>query len=263
MAKVRLDWFKLECQLDDKFRLIESEFGLIGFGVVIKIFMKIYGSEGYFCKWNKDSLFLFSKDNNLNIEIIKEIVSCAIERGIFDNNKYKEFGILTSKGIQSRYFDCCGRRKTVEVNPDYLLIPYNTKNSQQNDILIKNDSISIENADIPITEENRERIEKKRLDESRKEIFRLLSPQQYNDLSSKYGEELVKGYCKRVISYCNDKRGGKLYSDCNSIIEKWISEDKPKTKSSSSSYDIDEINEFQANFLQNHMAKNKNQEELL
>jgi hypothetical protein len=29
MAKSKLDWFKLDCQMDDKLELIESEFGLV------------------------------------------------------------------------------------------------------------------------------------------------------------------------------------------------------------------------------------------
>ena len=40
--KKNLDWFMLNCQLDDKFELIESEFGITGFAVIVKLFMKIY-----------------------------------------------------------------------------------------------------------------------------------------------------------------------------------------------------------------------------
>ena len=43
--KSGIDYFPLDVTLNDKFELIEAEFGLIGFAVVIKLLQKIYGSE--------------------------------------------------------------------------------------------------------------------------------------------------------------------------------------------------------------------------
>ncbi|MBQ4336486.1 MAG: NAD-binding protein, partial [Lentisphaeria bacterium] len=40
-VKKGLDWFPLDTRLDDKFELIEAEFGAAGFAVVIKLLQRI------------------------------------------------------------------------------------------------------------------------------------------------------------------------------------------------------------------------------
>jgi hypothetical protein len=119
MAKVRLDWFKLDCQLDSKFRLIESEFGLKGFAIVVKLFQMIYGGEGYYCDWDEDIVLVFAKDNDVSAGTVSEIVSRAISRGIFDKGMFEKYGILTSHGIQTRYSEAVGRRKFSNIKSEY------------------------------------------------------------------------------------------------------------------------------------------------
>ncbi len=68
--KKNLDWFMLNCQLDDKFELIESEFGITGFAVIVKLFMKIYGGEGYYCEWNDDVALVFAKRNGVGAGVV-------------------------------------------------------------------------------------------------------------------------------------------------------------------------------------------------
>ena len=41
-----INYFPLNVHLDDKFELIEAEFGLKGFAIVVKLFQKIYGQQG-------------------------------------------------------------------------------------------------------------------------------------------------------------------------------------------------------------------------
>ena len=64
--KVGLDYFELDCLLNDKIRLIQAEFGLKGFAVIVKLYQKIYGGNGYYCEWNEDILLLFLVENGLN-----------------------------------------------------------------------------------------------------------------------------------------------------------------------------------------------------
>ena len=122
MSKKKLDWFKLDCQCDDKIDLIEAEFGLKGFAVVIKLYQKIYGGEGYFCQWNDDIALLFAKRNGVSEGAVREIVSRCAQRGIFHQGMLDNFGILTSHGIQKRYYDCTERRKSSIIRPEYALI---------------------------------------------------------------------------------------------------------------------------------------------
>ena len=117
-----IPYFPLDVYVDDKIRLIEAEFGLKGFAVIVKLYQKIYGGFGYYCEWTKDVGLLFSQDIGEGYSSVSEIVSAAIRRGIFDNDLYEKYNILTSQGVQKRYFSAVSRRKQINVKSEYLLI---------------------------------------------------------------------------------------------------------------------------------------------
>lgn len=117
-----IPYFPLDVYVDDKIRLIEAEFGLKGFAVIVKLYQKIYGGFGYYCEWTKDVGLLFSQDVGEGYSSVSEIVSAAIRRGIFDNDLYEKYNILTSQGVQKRYFSAVSRRKQINVKSEYLLI---------------------------------------------------------------------------------------------------------------------------------------------
>ncbi len=146
--KVGLDYFELDCQLEEKVRLIQAEFGLKGFAVVVKLYQKIYGEFGYYCEWNDDSLLLFMSENGLssdNKNLISEIVSACIRRNIFSERLFKEFGILTSHGVQTRYLNATVRRGRVDLKKEYLLISVgkNCKNVVINEINADRNPINV------------------------------------------------------------------------------------------------------------------------
>lgn len=59
--KVGLDYFELDCHMDEKFELIEAEFGLKGFAIVIKLYQSIYLGFGYYCEWTPDISLLWAR----------------------------------------------------------------------------------------------------------------------------------------------------------------------------------------------------------
>lgn len=88
-VKIGLDYFELDCHMDDKVKLIQAEFGLKGFAVVVKLLQKIYGESGYYCEWNEDVLLLFMSENGLNSDsknLINEIVAACVRRNFFQRN---------------------------------------------------------------------------------------------------------------------------------------------------------------------------------
>lgn len=117
-----IPYFPLDCELDSKFELIEAEFGLQGFAVVVKLLQRIYGGEGYYCEWTNEVALLFAKRNSTGGSVVSEIVSASIKRGIFDKDMFERYGILTSKGIQQRYLKAVDRRKQVKIKKQYLLV---------------------------------------------------------------------------------------------------------------------------------------------
>ena len=155
--KSRLDWFKLDCQDDDKLELIEAEFGLTGYAVIIKLWKKIYGGEGYYCNWNNDVSLLVARRLGITANALNEIVIAAIKRGIFDWGMYDRHSILTSHGIQKRYTEAIERRKCEKIKPEYLLL----KCAQ------KSDNADISSPNVDISKQIRE--DKIREDKIRKE----------------------------------------------------------------------------------------------
>ena len=118
-----VDYFPFDTVLDTKFELIEAEFGLKGFAIVVKLLQKIYRENGYYCEWTKEVALLFSKNVNEGCSAVSEIVAASIKRGIFDKDLFDKYEILTSKGIQKRYFEAVSRRAQVNAIREYLLFP--------------------------------------------------------------------------------------------------------------------------------------------
>ena len=83
-----IPYFPLDCQLDEKIELIEAEFGLTGFAVVVKLLQRIYGGEGYYCEWTNEVALLFSRKIGLGGNVVSEIVSASVRRGIFDRTLF-------------------------------------------------------------------------------------------------------------------------------------------------------------------------------
>jgi len=120
-TKDGLDYFPLNTKNDDKFDLIEARHGLIGYAIIVKLYQKIYNEFGYFYPWGERQKLLFSRAILMPIEEINTVVESAVEFGLFDQGQY-DSGILTSKGIQRRYFEASKKRKVVKLYSDILLI---------------------------------------------------------------------------------------------------------------------------------------------
>lgn len=166
-----INYFPLNVHLDDKFELIEAEFGLKGFAIVVKLFQKIYGQQGYYCEWTEDVALLFGKNVGLGGDAVSEIVRAAIKRGIFDSELYDKYQILTSRGIQERYFEAVSRRKEVEVRKEYLLIKVD---QIYKNVRILNENVNISSKNVNISEQKKveeSKVKEKKVEE--KELPRL------------------------------------------------------------------------------------------
>jgi len=121
--KVGLDYFPLDVNLSEDVELLEAEFGLVGFAILIKLWQKIY-SNGYFTDWNEDNILLFSRKINHDITIINNVVNCCLRRSIFNNELFNKYKILTSSGTQKRYIKACtdSKRKSVSFIKEFILV---------------------------------------------------------------------------------------------------------------------------------------------
>ena len=119
--KEGLDYFPLNVVLNSKFEIIEARFGIKGFAVIVKLFQHIYGTKGYYCEWDEDVLFVFAKRIGVGANSVSEILDTAMKKGIFDEEMYKKYSILTSEGIQQRYVEA-KRGGYERICKKYLLI---------------------------------------------------------------------------------------------------------------------------------------------
>lgn len=132
------DYFPLDVNLDDDIKLLEAEYGLKGFAVLIKLYQKIY-SCGYYCSFTSDVGLLFAKHNAASVDFVNEIIACCIRRNIFDKALYDKYSVLTSKGIQERYLEIKKRATNIILDKRYLLL--------SDTILSKYATITIVNVD--------------------------------------------------------------------------------------------------------------------
>ena len=132
--------------MDDKIKLIQAEFGLKGFAIVVKLWQMIYREHGYYGEWSKEKELLFAHDecSDCGVQLIDNIVAACVERDIFSKELFQKYGILTSKGIQKRYFSAITRREKVNVKKEYLLISIgkNAVNADDNPVNVDNNSIN-------------------------------------------------------------------------------------------------------------------------
>lgn len=134
-TKPGLDYFPMDVDFfeDEKIELISSEFAHKGENIAMRLLCKIY-RNGYYLPWNNDQSLLFAKrvGNGVTGALVDEVVQGLIRRSFFDKGVYDSFGILTSKGIQTRYIDAKERAKEVVFFKEHQLIDDNVLNKWNN-----------------------------------------------------------------------------------------------------------------------------------
>ena len=220
--KSGLEFFPLNVHLDDKMELIEAEFGIHGFAVIVKLYQKIY-AIGYYCEWTTEVALLFSKKIGLGGNAVSEIVRAAIKRGIFDQRLYDCYHILTSKEIQENYFEATVRRKRVDVKEEYLL--YSAARNLKN-VYISGGNVDMNAKNERISEQSR--VEESRVEESRGEEApppAASPPLTLEELENTYGSTTVKAYLSKAAKY--RKQG----QEALIAAAKWMAQVQPPSPS--------------------------------
>lgn len=268
MGKTGLDYFSLDCYMNDKVKLIQAEFGLRGFAVVVKLFQKIYGERGYYCEWNDEVLLLFMVEQGVTSDsknLIRDIVAACIRRDIFSRDLYEKYGILTSPGIQTRYLSASKRRGQIEMKKEYLLIsvPENIKNVDIKPIFVyKSEKNVCRNSQSKVKEskvkESKEYIAPSASGKDTRTLKHsygqyqnvLLTEEEYQRLADKYTSSVRDEAIEFLDMYIAEK--GYKSKSHNLAIQRWVidavKERKAKTKSKAgfntfeqSNNDLDEI----------------------
>lgn len=121
-TKQGIDFFSLDCEPEAKLELFIAENGAEGFGILVMLWQMIYKGEGYYIPYDEDLVWLIRKESLSQAETIVSVIENAMKRNLFDKTLYDEHKILTSTGIQKRYFSAAKKKKEVFAVADYLLV---------------------------------------------------------------------------------------------------------------------------------------------
>jgi len=165
--KEGLDYFPINIDIgqDDKISYLEAKYGVVAFAVLIKLYIKIY-REGYYCIFDSKQEFLFAKHNNIEVNVINNLINDYINEGLFHRNSYEKYKILTSNGIQKRYFEITKRRDKVKFIPEITIIDISEYN---NLISVDINSINVNGLSTEIPKVKESKVKESKVKESKEE----------------------------------------------------------------------------------------------
>lgn len=123
--KTGLDYFPFDVDFftDEKVVCIGGEFGVKGELTIIRLLCAIY-RNGYFIQWNDSLKYKLRREmDGVSAGLLEEIVQRLVERNFFDEDLFNTASVLTSEGIQRRYFEATKFRQRDQTLPYLLAIP--------------------------------------------------------------------------------------------------------------------------------------------
>lgn len=139
---------------DTKIDKLLDAYGWDGFGIYFYLCQRAYGGEGYFYQWGYDDCASTSRKmgGGIGSGTVRETVGYCLQIGLFDKGLFDRWGVLTSRGIQRRYWEVVKARDVRTVISDYWLLQ-----NEECKGLIKlplNRDLSKENANLPAGNSN-------------------------------------------------------------------------------------------------------------
>lgn len=113
--------FDIDFFNDEKIEAISGEFGIKGEIATIKLLCAVY-RNGYFIEWNEMlKMKLLKNLPGVSLDLLEQIINRLVKWEFFDKNLFDSVKILTSHGVQKRYFEAIRRRRKSKDYP-YILI---------------------------------------------------------------------------------------------------------------------------------------------
>jgi len=106
---------------NEKIEALSGEFGIKGEITVIKLFCEIY-KNGYYLEWNDlQKMKLLKRLPGINVTLLQQILNRLLKWGIFNEEIFLQYSVITSKNIQKQFINSTKRRKDNSIN-EYDLI---------------------------------------------------------------------------------------------------------------------------------------------
>lgn len=159
--KQGLDYFPTDCSFyqDIKIRKLIKYNGGVQAVVVYHILLCMIYDKGYYIAWDSDIPFYLDEQTHLGEDYILKVINSAVELGLFDATMYKDQKVLTSSGIQKRYFAAwLNAKRKLSDNLPYLLVSLPSSQTKKNKVNSEGNLFSSEETPI-ISEETKENTE--------------------------------------------------------------------------------------------------------
>lgn len=129
--KQGIDYYSLDVDFlrDIKIRKIRRACGPQSIEILLCLLGNIYRDNGYYIGWDEDSVFLVADEVGAKEGLVNEVVDKAVQVGFFNQEKFDQFKILTSNGIQQRFKEATSKRKGVKLINQFLVNDDNNPSS--------------------------------------------------------------------------------------------------------------------------------------
>jgi len=118
IATKGLSYFPLDTTWETAVKLVKAKYGALeGIGFLSELWASIY-RENYYRQWDEEAELLFADEIKRPVEWVREVINYCLEKGIFDQSIFSVKHVLTSHGIQKRYFKIVLSLKRREI--DYI-----------------------------------------------------------------------------------------------------------------------------------------------
>ena len=227
--KKGLEYFPMDTDFfaDKKIRLLRGEFGAAGLLVLLATYCRIYDTEGYWASFDDDDAILTADELGCGItaQTVREVIQCAVRRGLFDRRIFEEYGVLTSHGIQRRCVVVSAKRGKISVIAEYWLLDENNVQDVPASIRGK---IEVQGIDTlaksrtEIREEPQpEEPQQAPLNSYIEQNLFSMSPGNWEDLR----DLMDAGISEELVRYAVDKavgNGKRAWSYTRSILNNWL-----------------------------------------
>lgn len=275
---------------DTKIDKLLDAYGWDGFGIYFYLCQRAYGGEGYFYQWSYDDCASTSRKmgGGIGSGTVRETVGYCLQIGLFDKRLFDRWGVLTSRGIQRRYWEVVKGRDVRTVISDYWLLqddeckgllktPLNSNLSEGNaNFPAGNTNYPEGNANSPSIKESK--VNKSKVNNNARAIERFdffwccypldknryLAEQAYITVlkDTDYTEDDLVESAKNYAEYCKITGTDKIYHASN-FLSKAHFEDylpgkykKPCQKKSQNSFNKFEQNEYDFEKLEDELLSN-------
>lgn len=141
-TKQGIDYFPIDVGFfnDIKIRKISRACGPHSTSILICLLCNIYKDNGYYILWDEDMPFVIADTVGVSEGAVKEVILKAVQVEFFSKEKFEEHKILTSAGVQKRFFLATYQRKETDIIKEYIIDCANNPINCANNSINHNDN---------------------------------------------------------------------------------------------------------------------------